>query len=249
MTSQAKMATGSFVLYNGTVYAELTEITPPSYSVEKVDATSHDSTHKVSIPGQSAFGDLTFKANFINDTTQQNIHTLATAKTVGLWRFVAPIGSGLPTYSIPGFISSYSITTPLKGAPAGMSVSITPTETVTQVTAASTALLETPFIAMTSTSSPPVLVSPALSGTTYVYDYSAPQVLTDHYHIAATATTGTPTIYVDGEATASGAPNATPITMTLAAYPTGSVKTSFVVLDVVNTIPKIYRFRITRSSA
>lgn len=249
MTSQAKMATGSFVLYNGTVYAELTEITPPSYSVEKVDATSHDSTHKVSIAGQSSFGDLTFKANFVNDTSQQNLRSLAIAKTVGLWRFVAPMGSALPTYSVPGFISSYSLTTPLKGAPAGMSVSITPTEAVTQVTSASSALLETPFVAFTSTTSPPVHVSPALSGTNYVYDYSAPQALTDHYHIAATATTGTPTIYIDGEATASGAANATPITMTLAAYPTGSIKTSFVVLDVIDTIPKIYRFRITRSTA
>ena len=74
------------VLYNGTVYAELTEVSPPSYSVEKVDATSHDSTRKVSIPGQSSFGDLSFKANFVNDTAQAALRVLALAKTVGVWR-------------------------------------------------------------------------------------------------------------------------------------------------------------------
>lgn len=247
MTSQAKMATGAYVLYNGTVYAELTEISPPSFSVEKVDATSHDSTNKVSIAGQSAFGDLTFKANFVNDTAQAALRVLALAKTVGVWRFVYPASSGLPTYSCPGFVSSLSITAPLKGAPAAFSVTITPTESVTEVTAAGN-VLETPFLAVTVNSGAATLTSATVSATTYVNDYSISQALVDHLHIAATCVTGTPTIYVDGVATSSGAASAA-ISATLAQVPTGAIKTVFVVVDTLAAKPIIYTLRFTRSSA
>ena len=244
MTSQAKMATGAMVLRNGTVYAELTEITPPAFSVEKVDATSHDSTHKISIGGQSSFGDLTFKANFINDSFQSELRSLAIAKTVGLWRFVYPASSDLPTYSIPGFISSYSTTAPLKGAPATMSVTITPTESVTEVTAAGTATT-TPFIVLTKGETGTVTGVPAASATSYVIDYTMPQATVASYTITPTATVGT--IYVNGTIVASGVASSA-IGYTLANYPTGSIKEDFVVVDGGGK-PTVYRLRLTRGSA
>jgi len=244
MTSQAKMATGALVLYNGTVYAELTEINPPSFSVEKVDATSHDSTHKVSIAGQSAFGDMTFKANFVNDTAQAALRVLALAKTVGTWRIVNTAASGLATYSIPGFISSYTQTAPLKGTPATMSVTITPTETVTEVTAAATALT-TPFLVLTKTETGTVTPSPAASATAMTLDYTMPQATVASYTLTPTATSGT--IYVNGTIVATGVASDA-IAYTLAAFPTGSIKTDFVVVDGGGK-PSVYRLRLTRGTA
>ena len=238
------MATGAYVLYNGTVYAELTEITPPSFSVEKVDATSHDSTHKVTIGGQSSFGDLTFKANFINDTSQAALRALAVAKTTGLWRFVYPASSGLPTYSVPGFVSSLSITAPLKGAPAQMSVSITPTESVSEVTGARLPLT-TPFLVLTKTEGGTVTGTPALAGTTYVYDYTMPQATVASYTLTPTASSGT--IYVNGTIVATGAASGAQ-GYTLALFPTGSIKEDFVVVDGTG-MPSIYRIRLTRGTA
>jgi len=245
MTSQAKMATGAMVLYNGTVYAELTEVSPPSFSVEKVDATSHDSTRKVSIPGQSSFGDLSFKANFVNDTAQAALRVLALAKTVGVWRIVNPASSGLPTYSIPGFISSYSQTAPLKGSPASMSVTITPTEDVTEVTGAGD-VLTTGFMTFTPNAGSFTLTSSALSGTTYVYDYSTPQATTTGFTMTPVATSGT--IYVDGTIVATTVASGA-IGYTLANFPTGSIKTVFVVVDKAACKPTIYTFRFTRGTA
>ena len=238
------MATGAMVLYNGTVYAELTEITPPSYSVEKVDATSHDSTNKICIAGQSAFGDLTFKANFINDASQAALRVLALAKTTGLWRFVYPASSGLPTYSVPGFISSLSITSPLKGNPAQMSVTITPTESVAEVTSAATALT-TPFLVLTKTEGGTVTGVPAASATSLVIDYTMPQATVTSYTLTPTATAGT--IYVNGTVVSTGAASGA-IGYTLANFPTGSIKEDFVVVDGGGK-PTIYRLRLTRGTA
>jgi hypothetical protein len=245
MTSQAKMATGAYVLYNGTVYAELTEIVPPSFSVEKVDATSHDSTHKVSIAGQSAFGDLTFKANFVNDTAQAALRVLALAKTVGVWRFVYPTSSGLPTYSCPGFVSSLSITAPLKGAPAGFSVSITPTEAVSEITGAGTPVNST-FFALTDEDSVTYTPSPAYAATTYSYDITMLQAVTATFQLKALS--AATAIYIDGLLTATDT-LCTARTYTLADWPTGSVKSIFVVCDGAGVKPVIYRFRLTRGTA
>ena len=244
MTSQAKMATGSMVVYNGSVYAELVDITPPTLSVEKVDATSHDSLAKVSIPGQSSFGDLKFKANFMNDTTQAALRALAVAKTVGQWRFVFAASSGLPTYIVNGFVSGYSVTAPLKGSPTQMTVSITPTESVTEMTTAASPLT-TPFMTVTKLEGGTVAATPTLVGTTYVYDYTLPQATVTGFTMTPVATSGT--IYVDGTVVATTVASGT-IGFTLANYPTGSVKTVFVVVDGGGK-PAIYEFRFTRGTA
>jgi len=238
------MATGAMVLYNGTVYAELTDISPPSFSVEKVDATSHDSSAKVSIPGLSSFGDLTFKASFINDASQAALRVLALAKTTGLWRFVYPASSGLPTYSVPGFVSALSITSPLKGSPAQMSVSITPTEVVTEVTSAATALT-TPFLVLTKAETGTVTGVPAASATSLVIDYTMPQATVASYTLTPTASAGT--IYVNGTIVSTGAASSA-IGYTLANFPTGSIKEDFVVVDGGGK-PTIYRLRLTRGTA
>ena len=69
MTSQAKMATGMFLAFNGYVLAEMTDISEPPLAVEKVDSTSHDSPCKITIPGQTWYGDMTYTVNFVNDVT------------------------------------------------------------------------------------------------------------------------------------------------------------------------------------
>lgn len=246
MTNQSKVTQGMYLMYNGTVYAELTDIQEPSFSVEKVDATSHDSTYKVSIPGQGSFGDLTFKGFFVNDTAQAALRVLALAKTTGTWKVIYPSTFGTLAYSIPGFVSSFQHVTPMKGAPATFSVSITPTENVTEVTTAG-ASLTTPFWAMkdehgtsiTSLFTTPAAATYTIDGTIYADNVS--------FTITPTATSGT--IYVDGTVVATGVESGQ-LAMSVANYPSGSIKTVFVVVDQGATyVPKIYRFRVTRGTA
>jgi hypothetical protein len=246
MTNQAKITQGMYMMYNGTVYAELTDISAPPFSVEKVDATSHDSTYKVSVPGQGSFGDMTFKGYFVNDTAQAALRVLALAKTTGTWKIVYPSTFGTLAYSIPGFISSYSVITPMKGAPATFSVTITPTESVTEVTTAGAALT-TPFWSMddehgteiTSLFTTPAAATYTIDGTIYADNTG--------FTLKPTATAGT--IYVDGTVVTTGNDSSL-ISMPLASYPSGSIKTTFIVVDQgASYVPKIYRFRITRGTA
>jgi len=245
MTSQAKMATGILIAYNGTVYAELLDVTDPPFAVEKVDATTHDSTHHINIPGESSFGDLTFRAEFVNDTAQAALRALAIIKTIGTWSIIYPSAFSFLTYTIPGFVSSLKHTTPMKGTPATVDITITPTESVTEVTTAGAALT-TPFVTITDNTPTDIPLTPTASATTYVLDGTALQAAI-HLHVTPTATTGT--IYVDGTIVATGAPSG-PIAYALADFPTGSIKTIFVmVLESAAKTPRVYRIRITRGAA
>ena len=125
-----------------------------------------------------------------------------------------------------------------------MSVSITPTEGVTEVTAASTKLT-TPFLVLTKGETGTVTPVPAASATDYVLDFTMPQATVASYTLTPTATAGT--IYVNGTIVATGVASSA-ITYTLALFPTGSIKTDFVVVDG-GGMPAIYRLRLTRGTA
>lgn len=244
MSSQAKTGTGIYVMYNGTVYAELTDVNDPAFTMGKSDATSHDSTYEVSLPSIGKFGDLTFKAFFVNDTAQAALRVLAINKTVGIWNVVYPAAFSFLTYTCPGFVSSLKHTTPQKGALATYDISITPTESVTEVTTAGAGLTTT-FLLTTDQTPTTLAPTPAYAATTYVNDVTALQASTS-IKITPTATTGT--IYVDGVVTATG--DAATIAYALADFPTGSVKTIFVaVIESTLKTPKIYKIRVTRGAA
>jgi hypothetical protein len=125
-----------------------------------------------------------------------------------------------------------------------MSVSITPTEGVTEVTAASTKLT-TPFLVLTKNETGTVTPVPAASATDYVLDFTMPQATVASYTLTPTASSGT--IYVNGTIVSSGSASGA-ITYTLALFPTGSIKTDFVVVDG-GGMPAIYRLRLTRGTA
>lgn len=247
MTSQAKSAKGMMVTYNGYVLAETTEVSDPAFTVAKDDGTSHDSTHRIHLPGESEFGDMTFTCFAVDDTAQTALETLAYAKTTGIWKIVYPSGWGVAfkTRVIPGFISSLKFGTPRTGR-GTMQMTITPTESVTTVTTAG-AGLTTPFVTVADEDAANIALTPTASATTYTLDGTALQSATSYIKVTPTATTGT--IYVDGTIVATGAPSGE-IAYTLAAYPTGSIKTIFVMVVESDTkTPKIYRIRITRGTA
>jgi hypothetical protein len=125
-----------------------------------------------------------------------------------------------------------------------MSVTITPTESVTEVTAAASPLT-TPFLVLTKNETGTVTPVPAASGTDYVLDYTMPQATVASYTLTPTASAGT--IYVNGTIVTSGAASGA-IGYTLANFPTGSIKTDFVVVDGGGK-PAIYRLRLTRGTA
>jgi hypothetical protein len=189
---------------------------------------------------------LTFKGHFVNDTAQAALRVLALAKTTGTWRVVYPSAFGILGYSVPGFVSSLKHTTPMKGAPATMEVSITPTESVTEITSAGAALT-TPFWSMDDehgTEITSMFTTPAAA--TYVIDGTLPA---DNIGITIKPTATTGTIYVDGTIVATGVDSGA-ISIPVATYPAGSIKTLFVVVDQGATyVPKIYRFRITRGTS
>ena len=247
MTSQSKMVTGTYILYNGTVYAEVEgDISEPPFTIEKVPTTTHDDGgHASKIPGESEDGDLRFKMNFVNDTAQAALRVLARAKTTGMWQLVYPRSFGSLGYEIPGFISNLSKSLPQKGSVPKWDIAITPTSTVTERTTAA-ANLTNPFLDVIDEDSVHPTPTPAYAAAVYAYDHTMLQAVTANFTITPTATTGT--IYVDGTIVATGAPSGA-IGYTLANFPTGSIKTVFVVVTEATKVPTIYRLRFTRGTA
>ena len=247
MTSQSKMVTGTYILYNGTVYAELLgDVTEPPLTIEKVSTTTHDDGGVASrIPGELEYGDLKFKCNFVNDTSQAALRVLALAKTIGTWQIVYPRSFGNLGYEIPGFISGITKTLPMKTNVPTWEVTISPTNTVTERTTAA-ANLTTPFLDVIDEDAIHPTPTPAYAAAVYAYDHTMLQAVTTSFTITPTATTGT--IYVDGTIVATGAPSGA-IGYTLANFPTGSIKTVFVVVTDVTKVPTIYRLRFTRGTA
>ena len=246
MTSLAKMSTGIMLAYNGTVYAELLDVTAPPFSVEKVDATSHDSAYKTTVPGEPSYGDLTWKCNFLNDTSQAALRVLARAKTVGTWEVVYPANFGNLSYSVPGFVSSMKKTTPMKGSVATMDVSITPTGDVNE-NAVAASPLTTPWVTITDNTPTSIVLTPTAADAVRTYAGTALQAAI-HLHVTPTAAAGT--IYVDGIIVATGQPSGA-IAYALADFPTGSVKTIFVMVKgtAAGQAAAIYRLDITRGVA
>jgi hypothetical protein len=246
MSSQAKSAKRMIVTYNGYVLAETTEVTAPKFTVAKDDGTDQLSTHKVHLAGESEFGDLTITCYAVDDVCQTALEALAYAKTTGVWKLVYPSTFGVPfkTYVLSGFISGLEFTTPKTGR-ATMKLTLTPIESITPVTTAGAALT-TPFVTITDNTPTGITLTPTAAADAYTYDGTALQAAI-HLHVTPTATTGT--IYVDGAVVATGAPSGA-IAYVLADFPTGSIKTIFVMVVESDTkTPKIYQLRITRGTA
>ena len=180
MTSQAKMATGMFLAFNGYVLAEMTDISEPPLAVEKVDSTSHDSPCKITIPGQLSYGDMTYTVNFVNDVTQAALETMATARTTGMWQVIFPPAFASLSYQVPGFVSGIKKKTPLKSNPASRDFTVTPTGGITPITTAGPTLT-TPYMVVEDQVPNIFALSPALSGTTYQYTCTSKQASTSIY--------------------------------------------------------------------
>ena len=243
MTSNMKTATGIYVMYNGTVYAELTDVNDPPFTMSKIDGTSHDSDYEVQKPGIGKFGDLTMKAFFVNDTAQAAMRVAALAKTVGTWQIVYPSAYSFLTYSCPGFISSLKHATPQKGAAATYEISITPTEAVTEITT-SGQQLQTTFNAVSEKGGSGVHAmtpTPAFAAAVYVNDITMYADSTG-FHVVPVSTG---TMYYNG--TLIGSTGSTELGYSLADYPSGSVYNTFVVAMKTSTcVPYIYKIRMTR---
>jgi hypothetical protein len=239
MTRQAKSAKMMRVTYNGYVLAETIEVTDPPFSVAKDDGTSQDSTHKVHLPGDSEFGDMTFTCFAIDDTCQTALETLAYAKTGGIWKIVYPstYGVAFKTKVIDGWISNLRFGTPKSGR-ATLMITITPYEDITTVTTAG-APLTTPFLSNTNQASEALTLSPAAAAATYKYAVTA---YSDDTGVKITATATTGTIYINGTSVASGVASAA-ITLNSG---TGATTTIFVmVVESDAKTPKIYQIDVT----
>jgi hypothetical protein len=243
MSDKAKMATGIYLAYNGYVQAELTELTAPELKVEDVPATSQEDANEVTIPGRISYGKLTYKVNFINDTTQAAMKALAKAKTIGTWEVIYPARFGSLSDSYEGYISGIKPTTPQKGNPATWDVTISVNNETENTTAGNP--LTTPFVTLADDAANEITLSPTAAGTTYEYTGTALNAAT-HLHVTATAATGT--IYIDGVSTASGAASAA-ITFTAAECPTGQTKTIFILVTGTGKVSIPYRLTITRGVA
>lgn len=94
-----------------TAMLEIKTIKPSLYTVPAVDAThllSPNATEE-KLPGLIKPGTVSITGNFIGDTTQLNISTLAQARTVFSWKITAPVNSGTQVWTVTalGFISRY----------------------------------------------------------------------------------------------------------------------------------------------
>ena len=241
MTEYSKMVTGIYVLQGGTVYAEMTDVTEPDVSNEKVDTTTHDGGGVSSrIPGLQTYGDMSFKVHFIDDTAQAAVRTAIVAKTVALWQIAYPASFGTFGVQFNGFPLSAKKTTPLKGSPPTWTLTISPSSTTTELTSASPNLT-TPFLAIADQSSNALTLTPSAAAAAYNYDcilYADDTAVT----ITPTATSGT--IYVNRTIVATGiASGSISIPVTVAE------RTIFVVVVTSNNVPTVYRIRFIRGIA
>jgi len=103
--------TSSPVTY--TEMLEIKSITPNLLTVPAIDATHLKSPNATEekLPGLIKPGTVDITGNFIGDTTQLDILTLAKARTVFPFKITAPVNSGTETYTCTaeGFISKYAL--------------------------------------------------------------------------------------------------------------------------------------------
>jgi len=86
-----------------TAVAELTQIQIQDYTISEIDATnlaSPSATEEV-IPGLVKTGTIDIMGNYIGDTTQQNLDTLATGRTSFPFKVTTP-ASGTTTLTVTG---------------------------------------------------------------------------------------------------------------------------------------------------
>jgi hypothetical protein len=94
-----------------TAMAEVKSIKPNLATIPVVNATHLQSPNATEekLPGLIMPGTIELSGNFIGDTTQLNILTLAKARTVFPFKITAPVNKGTQTYTLTGtgFISKY----------------------------------------------------------------------------------------------------------------------------------------------
>lgn len=108
---QSTFAIGSGSPTTYTQMAECKSIKPNLITVPVIDAThllSPNATEE-KLPGLIKPGTIDISGNFIGDTTQLSIATLAAARTVFPFKTTSPVNSGTQVFTISGqgFISKY----------------------------------------------------------------------------------------------------------------------------------------------
>lgn len=94
-----------------TAMAEVKSIKPNNFTVPSIDATHLQSPNATEekLPGLIKPGTVEISGNFIGDTSQLSISTLAQTRAVFPFKITSPINSGTQTYTVTGtgFISKY----------------------------------------------------------------------------------------------------------------------------------------------
>ena len=121
----------TFGIWNGTSFvnvAEVTNVTPPQYSRDAIEATHHGSpfAYREFIAGMMSAGESTVEINY----TPSAVDPILTSMRAGLGRYRITVNNGM-TFTFDGIITSYSPETPLDGKMAAaitIQVSGRPTE-------------------------------------------------------------------------------------------------------------------------
>lgn len=102
--STFSMGSGSPITY--TEMAEIASISFADYTISEIDVTTLQSpnTTEEAIPGMIKPGTIEMTGNYTGDTSQQNIDTVAIARTIFPWKIVAALRTGTLTITAYGFI-------------------------------------------------------------------------------------------------------------------------------------------------
>jgi predicted secreted protein len=103
------IGTGSPVTYG--VMAEIASVSFADYTISEIDVTHLQSpnTTEEAIPGMIKLGTIEMTGNFIGDTSQMNVDTLAIARTIFPWKIAAPMTIGQFSVVGTGFITKKEI--------------------------------------------------------------------------------------------------------------------------------------------
>lgn len=203
----AQSAIGSFIVCNGYVVAETTELTPPKFTRKKDSGTGLADGNEVHLSGRGEWGDGTFTCFAVDDAAQAYLETLRDSGASVWWKIVRPstwksagVSTPFRTDKTYGWVSGWEYAGPKDGR-ATYKLTVTPEKDVTTgINTAGTNLSALSFKNQADESITAFTPTP-FAATTYKYDVTA---FSDDTGIKITPTAAGMTIYVNGTIVSSG---------------------------------------------
>lgn len=241
MTTAAKSAFGTKVIWNYRELAELTTISGPSQKVDTIEVSNQDSpdAFKEFIAGMIHPGEISIEGNFIAGDTAGQIafKTDKQARTKRTIWLVMPMAVGA-AWTAEALATGFDQSYPHDGK-LGMSASLAITGKPNLYTTQSGGISN--LVGIEENAGAALVISPAIAAGTYAYTCT---VNTASSWVKLTVTAASHTIYIQGTSVASGVQSGE-----IALGAAGTDTVIFIMAYEASKSPRLYRLTVTRPSS